>query len=167
MYSYKLAIRCMFVFALCVCGHVHGFAEGFYAQIFGNGNTIHHSDGGVEGDFMWAAADVLESGRRVKIDGACLSACAVFADFARPNVCITKRTVFGFHLAKGKTPIFSRRAVRSGMPFPGYKIRFQKSEGEMSVSPEIKKWVEEHGGWHDRMLLMNSKEASKFWPTCK
>lgn len=164
MSSYKLAIRCVFVSALCVCGHAQGFAEGRYAEVFGKSNTVYLSHGGSVDKFMWAAADVLESGRQVKIAGRCVSACAIFADLARPNVCITNRAVFGFHLATTTTMVFEKRG---GLLYLGYRITFRVEKGKPVVSSDIDQWVEHHGGWTSRVLLMNAKEASAFWPMCK
>lgn len=108
--------------------------------------VIRYSEGGVIGAFMNFAFLIRSSGRRLVIDGRCISACAILADFARPNVCITKRATFEFHMAFDD-------AGRRGRP---------------PASPDISRWVGRHGGFpYDGLLVMRHRDATRYWPTCR
>ena len=63
----------------------------------GNPCVVRFSAGGEIGSFKAAAREINRTGRRVIIDGLCLSACAVLADEARGRVCVTPKARFGFH----------------------------------------------------------------------
>ena len=99
--------------------------------------------------FERAARAVRRGARQqVVIDGYCASACAIFADMARPHVCITKNAVFGFH-----------------------KGRAQLEELRYTFDPphtrDILSWVQKNGGFPaETMLDMRYTEAKRFWPTC-
>jgi hypothetical protein len=124
--------------------------ESFFASVFGStGYIITSSYGGSFSDFSAAATEVLETGKKVKIDGICLSSCAIFADEARPNVCITPRARFGFHMMRD----------------PDTK----EFLGPMPMSKDINDWVMRRGGYpfsRSRLRMMAFKDAKAFWPVC-
>lgn len=51
--------------------------------------------GGKIRDYLNRWADYKASGKRVVLDGGCLSACTMFTSL--PNACITERVILGFH----------------------------------------------------------------------
>lgn len=96
------------------------------------------------------AAKLVHNGiiKQVVINGRCASACAYFADKARPHVCITKNAVLGFH----KGWIGDRED----------RVFF-----DLIHSADIQSWVMKKGGYPENgMLLMRYGTAKKFWPTC-
>lgn len=79
------------------------------------------------------------------VDGPCMSACAIMADFARPNVCITKNASFHFHMA----------------------FRIDGSRVAPPATVDIIWWVRRHGGFpYDGYVDMEFAEAKPFWPVC-
>lgn len=130
------------------------FAEDPVGALFSCRNPcrIRHNNGGAITLFM-LAAKALSIGHaghtKVVIDGDCASACAIFADFARANICITRRAAFLFHKA----------SVRENG-----KIMFRFDPPQ---SPDIYEWVNDHYGFpENKMLRMQYSEAQQFWRPC-
>ncbi len=109
---------------------------------------VRYNGGGYLAAFREAAHMVQGGARKsVIIDGECISACALFADLARPHVCITEHAVFKFH-----------KAV-----FLPTQTRFDPDH-----STDIARWVNKHGGFpREGFLEMRISEARRFWPVCK
>ncbi|MBP9711398.1 MAG: hypothetical protein KBD50_04055 [Candidatus Pacebacteria bacterium] len=138
---------------------------------------VRDNDGGAIALFNSVAITVRKANILLVIDGYCASACALIADTARPNVCITANANFYFHMAtytKAKDPVASIE-----MPLPGTPEWYAGVEsGELIAerfptkqSPDILKWIEEQGGFPlgfklEEMLGMNALQASEFWPIC-
>jgi hypothetical protein len=117
------------------------FADGFLAAC-GDPCWIGFNPGGFVGSYQALARKVVATGRRVIINGPCSSACALFADKARPMVRITDAAVFGFHRTSAETP--------------------------MPLSGDIDGWVSTHGGYpafaSGDLTLMTFADAKAFWP---
>lgn len=156
-----IAFRSAFVsLILCGCITLMGCAhtEGSFAKLFGEENTVYRSEGGKVDDFLLAAEDVLKTGRHIKIDGVCASACATFADKARPNVCVTRNAVFKFHLAAWGTFIQTSSS---------HRVTFFETREPPPVSQDIEAWVAKHGGFPSKgFLLLTTEDALAFWPLC-
>ena len=115
--------------------------------------VVRNSLGGELGSFKAAAREIKRTGRRVVIDGPCASACAIMADMARSNVCVTSRAKFGFH--KGYVV-----AVSGGKMY--LLKRFNPSH-----SKDIARWVSKSGGFPSKgMRVMSNGSARKFWKKC-
>ena len=116
---------------------------------------VRFSAGGEIGSFKAAAREINRTGRRVIIDGACLSACAVLADEARGWVCVTSKARFGFH--KG----YVLRLPTAGGP-PRLVKRFTPSH-----SRDIAGWVRKNGGYPSRgFKVMTPRAAKQIWRPC-
>jgi len=130
------------------------------SSVFGNcGNpcVVHSNNGGYIINFQLAADALTRSNTRLVIDGDCYSACAVAADQARVQTCITHRAVFYFHQAS--VPSMSRVG--------GKDVEVRSDFGDPPQSPAIDTWVKGHGGYpKDGFLTMRYAEAKKFWQTC-
>ncbi len=118
--------------------------------------VITSNDGGIEGEFLSAAEEVLAGARDIiMIDGPCASACAVFADKAKAKVCITHRAVFHFHMAR----LYKDNKLKK---FIGW--------AEPEQSPPIRAWVIARKGFpksRTKMLDMPATEAARFWHLCE
>ncbi|HEY4502188.1 MAG TPA: hypothetical protein VJJ20_03955 [Candidatus Paceibacterota bacterium] len=125
-------------------------------QVFGKCGTpciVHNSPGGDALVFATAAASV-RRGDLVIIDGNCSSACSVFADFARPNVCITRKAAFGFHQGVDK---YSDGSKVYHLPIYSLDImRYVVAEGGFPNT--------DHG---EELLVMRYPDTMRFWPICK
>lgn len=133
---------------------------------------IHYSPGGNLGDFIRAANLTKKNRIPTVIDGPCASACVIFADEARPYVCITENATFYFHQAtifinlRAYLPSTMIRAFDESIPAPIPILKLDPPQ-----SPDINSWVYAHHGYPDtneleHMLAMPALEASKFWPWC-
>lgn len=159
--------------ALALCGALLGCATGqerAFAKVFGwdtdVNDTISYSSGGTVSEFKDAAEEVVKTNRQVRIDGQCVSSCAIFADFARPNVCITERAVFKFHQTTRTVTFISRETLR-GIPI-AERVRSTKLREPPPASPDILAWVEARGGFPSKGFLeMGAAEAKAFWPLCE
>ncbi len=125
----------------------------------GHSCTIAGNMGGDVDTFTEAAHEALRKGVSVQIDGACYSACALFADLARPNVCVTRHAEFGFHQ---ETVIYSYRGEAFITFEPG-----TYGDSDPPHSPDILAWVYAKGGFPAQgLLMMRSAQAARFWPRC-
>ena len=111
--------------------------------------TVNFNGGGTVRVFMKASLHARVYQVPTIIDGRCISACALFADWARPFVCVTALATMEFH----KTYIGSR------LTYPRYL--------DPAHAADIDGWVLQHGGYKkETLLVMNYDEAKKFWPSC-
>ena len=116
---------------------------------------VRNNPGGEIGAFKAAAREIMRSGKRVVIDGPCLSACAILADQARARVCVTSKAKFGFH--KG----FVLARPMAGGP-PHLVKRFTPSH-----SRDVASWVKKNGGYPTRgFRVMGSSTAKRIWRSC-
>lgn len=117
--------------------------------------VVKFNPGGEIGSFKAAARELKRSGRRVVIDGPCLSACAILADEARGRVCVTSKARFGFH----KGYVLAQPAA--GGP-PRLVKRFTPGH-----SRDIAGWVRKHGGYPSRGFnVMGARAAKNIWRSC-
>jgi hypothetical protein len=115
---------------------------------------IIEDDGGGIIDLYQAQARQMAAGHTsVIVDGPCMSACTIFIDIDRNNVCLTDRALLGYHK--------SRLEDDTG------KVTFGEIDYE---TPGLNKYIEDHGGLPDpdsgHLLMLNSYEASKFYRSC-
>lgn len=59
--------------------------------------TIRHDLGGSIGEYEYSFRAAARSGEKIIIDGKCVSACTLALRY--PNVCVTSRSILGFHSA--------------------------------------------------------------------
>ena len=117
--------------------------------------VVRYSPGGEIGAFRAAAREILRSGRRVAIDGPCLSACAILADEARGRVCITSNAKFGFH--KGYALL---RPTAGGEHY--LVARFDPVH-----SRDIAGWIKKRGGYPTKgVRVMGADAAKRIWRKC-
>ncbi|WP_353646952.1 hypothetical protein [Mesorhizobium sp. WSM2240] len=99
--------------------------------------------GGLVHEYQTAAAQAVEHNVQITIDGSCYSACTLFADMARDQVCVTPRTRFYIHQATDH-PSGNRTPVQYS---PGFHIYIGPQPTE---------------GW----LVLDYDDLRKFWRTC-
>jgi hypothetical protein len=117
--------------------------------------VVSYNAGGEISAFKAAAREINASGRRVVIDGPCLSACAILADVARGRVCVTAKARFGFH-----------KGYVLEEPMAGGPLRFVKRFNP-EHSRDIAGWVKKHGGYPSRgFRVMSAGAAKRIWRPC-
>jgi hypothetical protein len=102
--------------------------------------------------------DMRASGERLIIDGPCLSACTLFTAYLpRRQVCVTPRAILGFHAAS-----YYDDARRSLVPTrAGTRLVMRL------YPPQIRGWIERHGGLTPRIMTMRGHELAALYDTCR
>jgi hypothetical protein len=96
-------------------------------------------------------------GERIVIDGPCLSACTLLTGIVpRNRVCVTNRAVLGFHAASyyddtSRSLVPTRAGSRLVMQF---------------YPPEIRSWIDRHGGLTPQLITMRGQDLATLYPTC-
>jgi len=113
--------------------------------------------GGEVSSYLRKFHHIRESGERVVIDGPCLSACTLLtAMLPREQICITSRAVLGFHAASyyddaSRTLVPTRAGSRLVMSL---------------YPPEIRHWIERHGGLTPTLIELRGRELASLYDSC-
>jgi len=114
--------------------------------------------GGEVASYLRKYQQIRNSGERLVIDGPCLSACTLFtALIPRDRVCVTRRAVLGFHAAS-----YYDDARRSLVP--------TRSGTRLVMGlypPEIRRWIDQHGGLTPRILALRGPELAALYNSCQ
>jgi hypothetical protein len=101
--------------------------------------------------------ELRKAGEHFVIDGPCLSACTLITGIIpRDHVCVTRRAVLGFHAAS-----YFDDASQTLVP---------NREGTAVIMrlypPEIREWIERHGGLKTQFMALRGEELSALYDTC-
>ena len=111
---------------------------------------IQRNLGGTIFRFEEQARQVVKDRKPVVVDGLCLSACTIFVDIARDNVCLTKKALLAYH--QGYTP--KTRKV--------FDIKYE--------TPGLNEYIKEHGGlpnpYTGKFLTLNFDQGKQFYKPC-
>lgn len=112
--------------------------------------------GGRIGAYVEQYSQVKQTGERVVIDGACLSACTlVLGIVPRDRICVTRRATLGFHAAWMPGP--------EGKPVPSSA----GTQALWELYPQhVKRWITSRGGLSAKMMFLRGKELSAMYPEC-
>jgi hypothetical protein len=121
--------------------------------------TMRISDdiGGRIGAYVDQYSAVRNSGEKVVIDGACLSACTlVLGIVPRSKICVTRRATLGFHAAWMPGP--------NGKPVPS-------SVGTQALwdmyPAHVRHWISSRGGLTSKMMFLRGRELMAMYPECR
>jgi hypothetical protein len=114
--------------------------------------------GGEVAAYVQKFRQIRASGQHVIIDGPCLSACTLLTGIVpKDRVCVTHRAALGFHAAS-----YYDDASRTLVPTR------QGSELVMRLyPPEIRAWINKHGGLRPQLVMLRGRELSELYPTCQ
>ena len=125
----------------------------------GTSATMRISDdiGGRIGAYVDQYSQVKNSGERVVIDGACLSACTlVLGIVPRNKICVTRRATLGFHAAWMPGP--NGKPVRSEVG----------TQALLDIYPQhVKQWISSRGGLSAKMMFLRGRELMSMYPECR
>jgi hypothetical protein len=113
--------------------------------------------GGEVSSYLRKFHHIRDSGERVVIDGPCLSACTLLtAMIPKDHICITPRAVLGFHAASyyddaSRTLVPTRAGSRLVMNL---------------YPPEIRRWIERHGGLTPTLIELRGRELASLYQSC-
>jgi hypothetical protein len=126
--------------------------------------TITYNPGGDLEKFQQAAEELLAEQYWLRIDGLCASGCAILADMARANTCITPKAQIAIHQAYVYQVL--NRITASGVVEEVARRLIRREDPPQS--PDIDSWVRNHGGYPTRgVKVIPLKDAKQFWPMCK
>jgi hypothetical protein len=124
--------------------------------------VINDSPGGDVAIFQSAAQEVLREGKKLVIDGRCVSACVILADLARANTCLTPRAELAVH--QSATLKIVGRAYDSGRAVAIGRV---VSRQDPPQSADINAWVASHGGYPEKgFMAIPLQDARLFWAMC-
>jgi hypothetical protein len=128
-------------------------------SVSGASATMRISDdiGGRIGAYVDQYSAVKNSGERVVIDGACLSACTlVLGIVPRSKICVTRRATLGFHAAWMPGP--------SGKPVPSNV----GTQALWDMYPaHVRHWITSRGGLSAKMMFLRGRELMSMYPECR
>lgn len=134
----------------------------------GNPCLIHYNPGGDIDLFHKAIEYAKETKRRIRIMGECYSACILFADKVRPQVCLEEDAKFFFHTWYDWKRLEPSPLLSFFIPdYGGIRGAEYRVFYEPEHSFDLTVWLEANGpvpidGW----LEMSHEDALKFWPAC-
>jgi hypothetical protein len=106
--------------------------------------------GGKIKEFKEQAHQVVADKKPVIVDGLCLSACTIFVDIARDQVCLTEKALLAYH--QGFIP---------KTPFR-FDINYE--------TPGLNQYIKEHGGLPSpgsgKFLTINFEQGKQFYKPC-
>lgn len=119
---------------------------------------IANDPGGEISSYIRKYAQMRNAGERLVIDGPCLSACTLFtAIIPRDHVCVTRRAVLGFHAASYYDDV--RRSLVPTRAGTRLVMRI--------YPPQIRRWIERHGGLTPRIIALRGRELAALYSTCR
>jgi len=121
--------------------------------------TMRISDdvGGRIGSYVDQYSAIRNSGERVVIDGACLSACTlVLGIVPRNRICVTRKAMLGFHAAWMPGP--------QGKPVPSAV----GTQALWDLYPQnVRHWINSRGGLTSKMMFLRGTELLSMYPECR
>lgn len=114
--------------------------------------------GGEVAAYVHKYQEIRDSGQRIVIDGPCLSACTLLTGIVpRNRVCVTRRAVLGFHAAS-----YYDDSSRELVPTrAGSRLVMHM------YPPEIRHWIERHGGLTPHMIRLSGSQLAAMYQTCR
>jgi hypothetical protein len=97
---------------------------------------------------------LMRSGRRVIIDGQCLSACTMYLRLPAGQVCLTRRSALAFHQVS-----FNYDSTRPAHDQTAMLLLF--------YPPAVQDWIEAHGGLGAEFITLAGKDLEKAAPICR
>jgi hypothetical protein len=116
------------------------------------GHSFADLHGGDVEEFAIRYALIRVTGRKVVIDGPCVSACTIVASLPRAQVCITRRAVLGVHLA----------ADVDHLPDPAYTAWAVNEYYPLA----LQNWIARHGGLAAVPKWVRYRDLLAIFPAC-
>ena len=119
---------------------------------------IVNDPGGEVSSYLRMFYEMRATGERIVIDGPCLSACTLLTGIVpRDHVCVTRRAVLGFHAASYYNDVSpSLVPTRAGTRLV---MRL--------YPPEIRAWINQHGGLTPHLITMRGPDLAALYPSCQ
>jgi hypothetical protein len=119
---------------------------------------ISDDPGGEVAAYLHKYEQIRDSGQRVVIDGACLSACTLLTGvIPRDRICVTPRAMLGFHAASYYDDV-SRQLVPTRA---GSRVVMRL------YPPAIRRWIERHGGLTPHIIQLRGRALAALYRPCR
>ena len=119
--------------------------------------VINNDLGGEVARYIRKYEHMRATNEKLVIDGPCISSCTLFTGMIpRKNVCVTPRALLGFHAASfyddaNDALVPTRTGTRAVLDL---------------YPPEIRAWIERHGGLTSEMLVLRGRELAELYEAC-
>jgi hypothetical protein len=142
-----------------VAGALASVMFGLFAPSLASAEVrISGDPGGEVAAYVHKYQEIRDSGERVVIDGPCLSACTLLTGIVpRSHVCVTSRAMLGFHAASYMDDT-SQQLVPTRA---GSRVVMRL------YPPEIRHWIERHGGLTPHMIQLRGRQLTSMYQTCR
>lgn len=118
---------------------------------------ISGDNGGLMENYTARYRQVRQSGERVVIDGACLSACTMVLGLVpHDRVCATANAILGFHAAWQYDKSGGRVASPSGT-----------RDLMKTYPPSVRAWIFHHGGLTPHMMFVRGRDLAAIVTPCR
>jgi hypothetical protein len=139
--------RVMFALVLSIVAMLPAFAD----------VRILSSPGGAVSDYLKFFSHVRQSGKRVVIDGPCLSACTlVLSTIPRNRICVTPRAILGFHaplVVDYQTGRIFRSSDMTRAVAASYPAR-------------VRTWIKRNGGLNQKLIFLRGRQLAALYARC-
>lgn len=143
--------------ATCLGLAMHPAKAFYFEQKYSHDLIIREDIGGRIGTYAEKYEQVRDSGKRVRIEGPCISACTlVLGIVPRSRICITKNALLGFHAAWIPGP--DGRPMTSGT---GTQVLWEL------YPPHIRRYLQKRGGLNSKMIWLRGKALASMYQQCR
>jgi len=123
------------------------------------GYTRQDREGGEVDVFAAKYEKIRESGRRVVIDGPCVSACTIVASLPKDRVCVTPRAELGVHLASdGDEDAPQDHAM---------VLQYTEWAVKKYYPQAMQDWIKAHGGLQEDVKFIKGNDLLAIFNACK
>lgn len=117
------------------------------------GHTREDHEGGDVEEFAAKYDQIRVSGRKVEIDGLCVSACTIVASLPKDQVCVTPHAALGVHLA-------SDADDRVNIQYTDWAVKKYYPKA-------LQDWIETHGGLQEEPKFVRGNDLLAIFNVCK
>jgi hypothetical protein len=123
------------------------------------GHTYEDHEGGDVDEFAAKYEQIRESGRKVEIDGPCVSACTIVASLPKDQVCVTPRAALGVHLASD--------AVNDDPDDDRVDVQYTDWAVKKYYPKTLQVWIKTHGGLQEEPKFVRGNDLLAIFNACK
>ncbi len=117
------------------------------------GHTRQDHEGGDVDAFAAKYQQIRESGRKVEIDGPCVSACTIVASLPHDQVCVTPRAELGVHLASDSDD-------QVDLQYTDWAVKKYYPKA-------LQDWIKTHGGLQEEPKFVKGRDLLAIFNACK
>ncbi|MGB6537683.1 MAG: hypothetical protein WBF58_17170 [Xanthobacteraceae bacterium] len=117
------------------------------------GHTREDHEGGDVDAFAARYEQIRQSGRKVEVDGPCVSACTIVASLPHDQVCVTPKAELGVHLASDSDD-------RVDVQYTDWAVKKYYPKA-------LQEWIKTHGGLQEAPKFVKGRDLLAIFNACK